>query len=189
MNDNPDKNLSLNCGKIDIELHQGDIFDLKVDAIICPVDQTLTTEDGLFGVIKKRMTLPENPLGDKKKMLLGESILASVTDEDSTVRQIILASVISPYETVERGQVQQALSRSLEIAEEAGFETVATKLLGTAESKSTYGVMCWTLIKSAKEFSKSKAKNLKKVILSVYNEKAFQDCHEQFFTFGQNLNI
>jgi len=188
--------LSLACGKVDLNLYLGDIFDLKVDALFCPVEVNSQRGSGLFGVIKKRISLPPQILSHHQKFQLGKSKLVSRVSEKSAegsspitqgsqFRHLVLMPILSPYLTLDRYVIERALSSAFDISESMGFETVSMPLLGSSEAHCNYEIMCWLVIKAVEKFGNTNPQKLRKVTLTVYNSQAFEACKDQFFHFGR----
>lgn len=179
------KTFILRFGNVDFQLVEGDIFFVDADAIICQVDQKLQTEEGLFGILKRKNAFSKNILTEINKLPSGQAKLIKCSG--TKVPNVILASVISPVGLVDRAIISSALTHALELADAQHFRVLATPLLGMALAQSNYEVTCGVMMKSAREFGSKNKGNLKKIILSIYNPQAYASCQNVFFAFQQSL--
>jgi len=53
------------CGSIELKVVQGDIIQLDVEAIICPIDPKMTGDGGIYGVLKKTGILADVVLSER----------------------------------------------------------------------------------------------------------------------------
>ncbi|MCS7196855.1 MAG: ADP-ribose-binding protein [Aquificaceae bacterium] len=147
---------------MEVEVLQGNLLEIKVDAIVNPANSLGIMGGGVAGVIKRaggkrieREAMAKAPIPVGGAVLTGAGSL--------NYRGVIHAPTMEEpaMETTEE-KVRRAVRASLELADLMGFESIAMPGMGTGVGRLPKDVSAKAMLEEIKTF---KAKRLKRVVL------------------------
>jgi O-acetyl-ADP-ribose deacetylase (regulator of RNase III) len=122
--------LSRELDGLELQVVQGDITDLRVDAITNAANNQLWMGSGVAGAIKRRGgTVIEREAVAKGPVPVGSAVATTAGDLD--VNHVIHAAVMGPDLRTDLPTVAKTTRSVLDLAEELGLGSLAMPLLGT----------------------------------------------------------
>lgn len=147
---------------ISIEIIEGDICRLKVDAIVNPANSFGYMGGGVAGVIKRHGGKQiELEAVAKAPIQPGTAILTTAGELDAEY-VIHAPTMIRPTEQITIKEVGDACLAALDLADAEGMKVIAMPGLGTGVGGVPYDKAAEVIVKTIKAFQ---AKSLEKVIL------------------------
>ncbi|MFH1283493.1 MAG: macro domain-containing protein [bacterium] len=168
-----------------IQILQGDLISLPVEAIVSPDTTDLWMEQGLASIIRVKG-------GDsirKEARQTGSEI--NICDVVATkagylpFNYILHAAIMLPDREIQKkttkAYVQQSLTNILKIAEEKSIKTIAIPALGVATGKFPYDALAKTMFQQIFDYFMRKTNSsLELIVISLFNNEAFGHFLEQF---------
>ena len=150
-----------------IVIKKGSIISEKVDAIICPTNSVGHMGSGISGYLRKvgGNEIEDEAIG-QASIVIGTAILT--TAGDLKVKKIIQTPTIDqPHGKTDQHKVKCALEAALELAEEQGFDTLATVGMGVGSEGLTFKQSAKIMLDTIKAF---KGDKVEKIILVDLNQ-------------------
>lgn len=159
-----------------IEVLEGDITGLEIQAIVNPANSKLIMGGGLAGIIKKEggQEIQDEARG-KAPVKVGEAIITNAGKLPS--EYVIHAPTMEkPSQKISIENVRQAIQGILNCAEKNGIEEIAIPGLGTGVGGVSYEGAASAMVEELKNFESEK---IKKVVLVGYGEELYQAFKEE----------
>jgi len=157
---------------IKIEVYQGDITQLKLDALVNAANNRLWMGGGVAGALKRAGGKEiEAEAVSKGPISIGEAVVTGAGRLKA--RYIIHAAVMAQDLQTDEEKIKQATKNSLLRAEEIGIKSVAFPALGTGVGGFPLDECARIMIGEVLEHSAGKT-GLEKVVFALYNEPAYQ---------------
>lgn len=176
------KSISLLIGDRKFEVFQGDVLQLKADALVCPVGRDLDLSSGIAEVIVKaagqkvkedRPEFPE-PLG-KVVVMPGGNL---------NVKYIFLTVVLGENDPQKlKRSIRQAIDRTIRYAEFLRLRSLAFPVLGCPRTNPPYTMVAREMLEDVTKYFRRRNTRLKTIFLSAYNNNAFEAFKEEARSF------
>jgi len=156
---------------VKICVHQGDLTQLKVDAIVNPANSHGWMGGGVAGVIRRRGGSEiEKEAVDQAPIPIGHAV---VTQAGSLPCKVVIhaPTMREPAERTNEENVKQATLASLQVADAHRFETLAIPGMGTGIGRVPVDKAACAMVDVVRSFS---PKKLKEVILVDINDDMIQ---------------
>jgi O-acetyl-ADP-ribose deacetylase (regulator of RNase III) len=172
-----DKSIQLLVGERKLTLHQEDILSLTADALVCPVDPTLSFRAGLARVISQaagKNVRTERPLSPEP---YGKVVV--LPGGDLKVKFIFLTVLLG-----ERGadkmrlSIAQAVDRTIRYAEFLKLKTIAFPVLGCPQTTPSYNIVAQEMFQNVIRYYQKRNTKLKTILFSAFNTEAFEAFRE-----------
>lgn len=167
---------------IEIKIIQGDITELKVDAIVNAANNKLVMGGGVAGAIKKKAgkAIEDEAVG-KGPIKIGEAIATSAGN--LPVRYVIHAATMGmDFETNEI-KIRDSCKNALKLAEELKIKSIAFPALGCGVGGfpllAAAKIMAQEVIKRLRENKSS----LRQIIFCLYNKDAYEVFNKSVFSY------
>ncbi|MFH0826329.1 MAG: macro domain-containing protein [Candidatus Omnitrophota bacterium] len=157
----------------EIKIIQGDITELKVEAIVNAANNKLLMGGGVAGAIKKKggKSIEEEAV-KKGPIKIGESVVTSAGN--LAAQYVIHAATMGMDFATDEVKIRNSCRSSLEVAEDLGIKSMAFPALGC-------GVGGFPLLASAKimaqeafrHLKEKESSSLKEIIFCLYDAEAF----------------
>jgi O-acetyl-ADP-ribose deacetylase (regulator of RNase III)/ADP-ribose pyrophosphatase YjhB (NUDIX family) len=166
----------------EIKIVQGDITELKVDAIVNAANNKLVMGGGVAGVIKKKGgKIIEDEAVKKGPIKIGEATFTCAGNLPS--KYVIHAATMGMDFQTDEVKIRDSCRNALKIAEELKINSLAFPALGC-------GVGGFSLVACAKIMAqevfkhlREKKSNLKEVIFCLYDQEAFGVFNKTVFSY------
>jgi len=166
----------------EIKIVQGDITELKVDAIVNAANNKLVMGGGVAGVIKKKGgKIIEDEAVKKGPIKIGEATFTCAGNLPS--KYVIHAATMGMDFQTDEVKIRDSCRNALKIAEELKINSLAFPALGC-------GVGGFSLVACAKIMAqevfkhlREKKSNLKEVIFCLYDQEAFGIFNQTVFSY------
>jgi len=157
---------------IKIEVYQGDITRLELDALVNAANNRLWMGGGVAGALKRAGGKEiEAEAVRKGPVPIGEAV---VTGAGSlTARYIIHAAVMGQDLETDAEKIRQATKSSLLRADELGIKSIAFPALGTGVGGFPMAECAKIMISEVRQHSAMKT-GLEKVVFALYDELAYE---------------
>ena len=155
---------------MEIEVRQGSITDVEVDAIVNPANSRGVMPGGVAGFLKKVCGEEvEKEAMEKAPIEVGKAITTSAGKLSKKFKGIIHAPTMpEPAMRIPVDNVKKATQAALEEAERQGFESIAMPGMGTGVGGVPEDEAAKVMIKTIKSF---RGKKLRKIVLVDISEK------------------
>jgi O-acetyl-ADP-ribose deacetylase (regulator of RNase III)/ADP-ribose pyrophosphatase YjhB (NUDIX family) len=167
----------------EIEIVQGDITELKVDAIVNAANNKLVMGGGVAGAIKKKGgKVIEEEAVKKGPIEIGEAV--ATTAGSLPCKYVIHAATMGMDFDTDEVKIRNSCRNALKVAEKLGVKSLAFPALGC-------GVGGFTLLAAAKimaqevfrHIRETESTSLKKIIFCLYDQEAFDIFHKGVITY------
>jgi len=157
---------------VKIEVYQGDITQLKLDALVNAANNRLWMGGGVAGALKRAGGKEiEAEAVSKGPIPIGEAVVTGAGRLKA--RYIIHAAVMGQDLQTDEEKIKQATKNSLLRAEEIGIKSVAFPALGTGVGGFPLDECARIMIGEVRRYSTQKTA-LERVVFALYNELAYQ---------------
>jgi O-acetyl-ADP-ribose deacetylase (regulator of RNase III) len=162
--------MKTSVGKTKLELANGDITELEVDAIVAPASTELWMDHGVAAAIKRA----GGEAVEKEAVLqgpvkIGEAVVT--TGHDLKARWVIHVALTDAGPTADAGAVTAATSAALAAAERAHARSVALPALGTGACEFPLYQCASLMVGEVVAYLKAHPRTaLRHVMLSVYDD-------------------
>ena len=154
-----------------LRLAEGDLTELKVDAIVNPANSYGVMGGGVAGAIRKKGGVEIEKEATKKAPIpLGEAVATAAGK--LPCRFVIHAPTMTrPAELTSLENVKKATRAALECADKAGLKQIAFPGMGTGVGRVDPSDAAQAMVETAQSF---KAKNLEEVLFVSFGEELKQ---------------
>lgn len=155
-----------------IRLERGDLLDLAVDALVCPVDPKLDLTSGLARQISKAA----GPNLKNEKPVVPEPYGKVIVMPGGNLNvKYVFLSVILGEKNLDKMKrsIQQAVDRAIRYAEFLKLKSLAFPLLGSAEAAPPYRMVAREMIEQAALYFQRRHTKVKTVFFSAFNNEAY----------------
>jgi len=157
---------------VKIEVYQGDITQLKLDALVNAANNRLWMGGGVAGALKRAGGKEiEAEAVCKGPIPIGEAVVTGAGRLKA--RYIIHAAVMGQDLQTDEEKIKQATKNSLLRAEEIGIKSVAFPALGTGVGGFPLDECARIMIGEVLKYSAGKT-GLEKVVFALFNEQDYQ---------------
>jgi O-acetyl-ADP-ribose deacetylase (regulator of RNase III) len=162
----------LKIGDCAVELIEGDITELEVDAIVNAANTDLVLGTGVAGAIRtKGGPGIQKECDELAPIGLGQAVATGAGD--LRARYIIHAAGMGPDRKTNAGIVETVTRNTLICAEEKRVKTIAFPAIGTGVGGMKLQTSAKIMIKCVLNYLEQGTSSLKKVIFALYGSKAF----------------
>jgi O-acetyl-ADP-ribose deacetylase len=153
---------------VELEVVEGDIAALAVDAVANAANDHLRMGAGVAGAIKRAggEEIEREAVG-KGPVQIGDAVATAAGRLPA--RWVIHAAVMSQDLVTSADAIRRATRRTLEVAEEVGAESLALPAFGTGVGGFPLDECARIMVEEARRFE---PRSLRKVILAVYGRDA-----------------
>ena len=157
---------------VKIEVHQGDITQLELDALVNAANNRLWMGGGVAGALK-RAGGPEIEAEAIKKgpIPIGEAVVTGAGKLKA--KYVIHAAVMGQYLQTDTEKIRQATRNSLRRADELGLKSIAFPALGTGVGGFPLNECARIMIGEVRQYSTKKT-SLEKVVFVLFDPTAYQ---------------
>lgn len=157
-----------------IEVVQGDITELKVDAIVNAANNKLVMGGGVAGAIRKKGgKIIEEEAVEKGPIKIGEAVYTQAGS--LPCKFVIHAATMGMDFKTDEVKIRQSCASSLRVAEELNIKSVAFPALGCGVGGFPYlaaaKIMAQEVFKHLREMPKS---TLREIIFCLYGKEAYE---------------
>jgi len=157
---------------IKIEVCQGDITQLELDALVNAANNRLWMGGGVAGALKRAGGKEiETEAVSKGPILIGGAVVTGAGRLKA--RYIIHAAVMGQSLQTDAEKIRQATRNSLLRADEIGVKSIAFPALGTGVGGFSLDECAKIMIREVCQHSAGKT-GLERVVFALYNEPAYQ---------------
>ena len=157
---------------IKIELFQGDITQLELDALVNAANNHLWMGAGVAGAIKRAGgSQIEAEAMSKGPVAIGEAVVTGAGNLKA--KYIIHAAVMGPGLTTDADKIRQATRNSLFRAEELGIENIAFPALGTGVGGFPVDECARIMVGEVLAYPSDKT-GLEKVVFALFDERSYR---------------
>ena len=171
---------------IDVQVVQGDITELAVDAIVNAANNELIMGGGLAGVIKKKggQAIEEEAMR-RGPIPIGEAVVTQAGKLKA--EHVIHAATMSLDHQTNEQYIRAATANALKRASELGLQSIALPALGCGVGRfpivGAAKIMTQEVLRVAREDDLS----LRKVIFCLYDEDAFRIFEKQVYGYLRHI--
>ncbi|TKJ32382.1 Appr-1-p processing protein [bacterium (candidate division B38) B3_B38] len=159
-------------GEVTIELYQGDITELEVDAIVNAANNHLWMGAGVAGAIKRKGgKIIEDEAVAQGPIPIGEAVLT--TAGKLPAKYVIHAAGMGRDLRTDAHKVQESTKNSLLRAEEKKLSSIAFPAIGTGVGGLSYHECARAMLEAVVNHI-SKRTSLNRVIFALFGSDAFQ---------------
>jgi len=156
----------------EIEVHQGDITQLELDALVNAANNRLWMGGGVAGALKRAGGKEIEAEAVKKGPIpIGEAVVTGAGRLKA--RYIIHAAVMGQDLKTDAEKIRQATKNSLLRADELGIKSIAFPALGTGVGGFPLDECARIMIGEVRQHSAGTT-GLERVVFALYNEPAYQ---------------
>ena len=157
---------------IKIEVHQGDITQLEIDALVNAANNRLWMGGGVAGAIKRAGGKEiEDEAIKQGPIPIGEAVVTGAGKLKA--RYIIHAAVMGQDLNTDAQKIEQATRNSLLRADELGIKSLAFPALGTGVGGFPLGECARIMLSEVRQYQNRKTK-LERVVFALYDEPAYR---------------
>ena len=168
--------MKVKIGKAEIELYQGDITDLDVDALVNAANNRLWMGGGVAGAIKaKGGKVIEEEAVKKGPIPVGEAVVTGAGR--LLAKHIIHAAVMRQDLRTDKDKVNTSTLNSLKRAEELKLTSLAFPALGTGVGMFSLYECAQIMIDVVVDFLQ-KTKVIEKVVFALYGQAPYEIFHK-----------
>ena len=168
--------MKVKIGKAEIELYQGDITDLDVDALVNAANNRLWMGGGVAGAIKaKGGKVIEEEAVKKGPIPVGEAVVTGAGRLPA--KHIIHAAVMGQDLRTDKDKVKTSTLNSLKRAEELKLTSLAFPALGTGVGRFSLYECAQIMIDVVVDFLQ-KTKVIEKVVFALYGQAPYEIFHK-----------
>lgn len=170
-NDEKDKSTLL-IGERKLSIVNGEVMDLPVDAIVCPIDPGLDFNSGLAKilsqaagkVIQKERPLAPEPYG-KVVVLPGGNLKA----------KYLFFTVVCGEKNLDkmRLSISQAVDRAIRYAEFLRIKSIAFPVMGDPKTQPPYDLVAHEMIENVLKYFQRRNTKVKAIFFSAFNGPAY----------------
>ena len=156
-----------------VELVQGDITDLEVDAIVNPANSRLILGAGVAGAIDNK----GGPTIQAECDQIGHcNVGSAVITGGGNLRARYVIHAVGPRkgEGDEEVKLAGATRSSLALAESKGLTSIALPAISTGVFGYPMQDCAEIMLRTINEFTKTTPKNVKRIVMCLYDKRAFQ---------------
>ena len=165
---------------IKIDVRQGDITQVRVDAVVNAANNHLWMGGGVAGALK-RAGGPEVEAEALAKGPIPVGEAAVTTAGRLPARYVIHAAVMGQDLQTDAGKIRQATTNSLLRADELDIKTVAFPALGTGVGGFPLGECARIMISEVRQYPAEKT-GLERVVFVLYDQPAYQEFKRELDT-------
>ena len=163
-----------------IEVYQGDITRLELDALVNAANNRLWMGGGVAGALKRAGGKEiETEAVKKGPITIGEAVVTGAGRLKA--RYIIHAAVMGQDLKTDAEKVKQVTKSSLLRAEELGIKSIAFPALGTGVGGFPLGECARIMISEVRQHSATKT-GLEKVVFALFDQSAYEAFKQEFDT-------
>jgi len=164
-------------GEVTIELYQGDITELKADAIVNAANNHLWMGAGVAGAIKRKGgKIIEEEAVAQGPIPIGEAVVT--TAGKLPAKYVIHAAGMGRDLRTDFNKVKECTKSSLLRAEEKSLSSIAFPAIGTGVGGLSYEECAWAMLGAVVNHI-SKPTNLKRVIFALFDNAAYKAFQEE----------
>jgi len=168
--------MKVKIGKAEIEVYQGDITDLDVEALVNAANNRLWMGGGVAGAIKaKGGKVIEEEAVKKGPIPVGEAVVTGAGRLPA--KHIIHAAVMGQDLRTDKEKVKTSTLNSLKRAEELKLTSLAFSALGTGVGRFSLYECAQIMIDVVVDFLQ-KTKMIKKVVFALYGQAPYEIFHK-----------
>jgi len=168
--------MKVKIGKAEIEIYQGDITDLDVEALVNAANNRLWMGGGVAGAIKaKGGKVIEEEAVKKGPIPVGEAVVTGAGRLPA--KHIIHAAVMGQDLRTDKEKVKTSTLNSLKRAEELKLTSLAFPALGTGVARFSLYECAQIMIDVVVDFLQ-KTKVIKKVVFALYVQAPYEIFHK-----------
>ncbi len=165
---------------IKIEVSQGDITRLELDALVNAANNQLWMGGGVAGALKRVGGREiEAEAVEKGPIPIGEAVVTGAGK--LRAKYVIHAAVMGQELRTDTDKIRQATRNSLIRGDELGIKSVAFPALGTGVGGFPLNECARTMIKEVRQYSAGGTR-LEKVVFVLYDEPAYRVFKEELET-------
>lgn len=181
-------NQSVKIKQTILEILQGDILSLSVDALVNPVPKDLWMGRGTSKVIRDAAgSQIEEEAMSKAPVKLGEIVVTSGGNLPQP--HIFHAAVIPPEVTPDREAVRVAMRNILEMADTLQVKSIGIPMLSGIKTTVPYDLFSRVMLQEAFVYLNEKESQLERVIFCLYNTEAYSAFKNQLSMLRQEYLI
>jgi O-acetyl-ADP-ribose deacetylase (regulator of RNase III) len=170
--------VQVKIGGSTIELIEGDITELEVDAIVNAANTELVLGTGVAGAIKTKGG-PSIQAECTELAPVGLGQAAATGAGDLRARYVIHAAGMGPDRKTNAGVLETVTRNTLVCAEEKRVKTIAFPAIGTGVGGMKLEESAKIMIKVVMDYLEQGTSSLKKVIFALYGSRAFDVFKEE----------
>jgi O-acetyl-ADP-ribose deacetylase (regulator of RNase III)/ADP-ribose pyrophosphatase YjhB (NUDIX family) len=161
----------------EIKIEQGDITELKVDAIVNAANNKLVMGGGVAGAIKRKGgKIIEEEAVKKGPIEIGSAIFT--TAGDLPARYVIHAATMGMDFATDEVKIRNSCRSSLRVAEELKIRTLAFPALGCGTGGFPFLAAAKIMGQEAFRHLRQAPSKLKEIIFCLYDQEAFDIFHQ-----------
>jgi O-acetyl-ADP-ribose deacetylase (regulator of RNase III) len=161
----------IGAGKLVVQ--NGDLLDVEADALVCPVDPTMSFKSGLthaVSITTGKQVRTERPLVPKP---YGKVVI--LPGGKLKVKYIFLTVLLGQRGTENmRSAIRQSVNRTIRYAEFLRLKSIAFPVLGSPEHTPPYSFIAHEMLTHVRQYFQKRNTKLKAVLVSAYNTGAFE---------------
>ncbi len=164
-------------GEVTVELYQGDITQLEVDAIVNAANNQLWMGAGVAGAIKRKGgKIIEDEAVAQGPIPIGEAVVT--TAGKLPAKYVVHAAGMGGDLRTDAHKVQQSTQNSLLRAEEKKLSSIAFPAIGTGVGGLSYNECARTMLEAV-VIHISRATSLNRIIFALFGSDAYQAFQEE----------
>ena len=168
--------MNVTIGKAKIEIYQGDITDLNVEALVNAANNRLWMGGGVAGAIKaKGGKVIEEEAVKKGPIPIGEAVVTGAGRLPA--KYIIHAAVMGQNLRTDSEKVRTSTLNSLKRAEELRIASLAFPALGTGVGRFSLYECAQIMVDVVVDFLQ-KAKRIEKVVFALFGQAPYEIFHK-----------
>jgi O-acetyl-ADP-ribose deacetylase (regulator of RNase III)/ADP-ribose pyrophosphatase YjhB (NUDIX family) len=166
----------------ELKIEQGDITELKVDAIVNAANNKLVMGGGVAGAIKRKGgKIIEEEAVKKGPIEIGQAIFT--TAGDLPARYVIHAATMGMDFATDEVKIRNSCRNSLRVAEELKIRTLAFPALGCGTGGFPFLAAAKIMGQEAFRHLRQAPSKLKEIIFCLYDQEAFDIFHQGVFDY------
>jgi len=164
--------VQLRIGESTVELIEGDMTELEVDAIVNAANTDLVLGTGVAGAIRtKGGPSIQEECDEQAPVGLGQAVATGAGD--LRARYVIHAAGMGPDRKTNAGIVETVTRNTLICAEQKRVKTIAFPAIGTGVGGMKLEESARIMLKCVLDYLEQGTSSLKKVIFALYGSRAF----------------
>lgn len=166
----------------EIKIVQGDITELKVDAIVNAANNKLVMGGGVAGVIKKKGgKIIEDEAVKKGPIKIGEAVYTSAGS--LPIKYVIHTATMGLDFHTDEVKIRDSCRNALKVAEELKINSLAFPALGCGVGGFPLEACAKIMAQEVFKHLREKKSNLKEVIFCLYDQEAFDVFNKTVFSY------
>ncbi len=171
--------LAKKFNKISIEIVQGDISEMKADAIVNAANNHLFMVAGVAGALKRKGGIEiEKEAVSKGPIDIGSAVETSAGKLQA--KYVIHAAVMGMDFETNENYIRKATENTLILADKLGVKTIAFPALGTGVGRFPLKLCAEIMLNEIIKFDKEKNKNIEKSFFVLFTKRAYDEFEEVF---------